>query len=31
MYWKDEELRADIRYQPVLFFREILVKRIFRC
>jgi hypothetical protein len=22
--WSDEELRGDIRYQPVLFFREIL-------
>jgi hypothetical protein len=22
--WKDEELRGDIRYQPVLFFQEIL-------
>jgi hypothetical protein len=24
--WKDEELRGDIRYQPVLFFQEILAK-----
>lgn len=22
--WKDEELQGDIRYQPILFFREIL-------
>lgn len=25
-YATDEELRADIRFQPILFFREILVK-----
>jgi hypothetical protein len=24
--WADDEIRSDIRYQPVLFFREILVK-----
>jgi len=23
-YWSDEELQGDIRYQPVLFFREIV-------
>jgi hypothetical protein len=26
-YAKDEDLRSDIRYEPVLFFREILVKK----
>jgi hypothetical protein len=28
MYLKDEDLRSDIRYQPVLFFREVLVKEL---
>jgi hypothetical protein len=28
LYHKDEDLRSDIRYQPVLFFREILANRL---
>lgn len=27
-YAEDEELRSDIRYQPVLFFRELLVQNL---
>ncbi|MBS1875567.1 MAG: DUF1592 domain-containing protein [Acidobacteria bacterium] len=26
--WKDAELQGDIRYQPVLFFREIIVNNL---
>jgi hypothetical protein len=26
-YHKDEDLRSDIRYQPIFFFREILTKK----
>jgi mono/diheme cytochrome c family protein len=28
MYARDEDLRSDIRYEPVLFFRELLVKKL---
>ena len=28
---ESEEVRSDLRYQPVLFFRELLTKKIFRC
>jgi hypothetical protein len=28
MFSKDEELRSDIRYEPVLFFRELVVKKL---
>lgn len=27
-YANDEELRSDIRYQPVLFFREVLIRNL---
>jgi len=27
-YYKDEDIRSDIRYQPIFFFREILAKRL---
>jgi hypothetical protein len=27
IYAKDEDLRSDIRHEPILFFRELLVKR----
>src|SRR5262249_3251042 len=27
-YANDEELRADIRFQPILFFREILLRNL---
>ena len=26
--WKDAELQGDIRYQPVLFFQEILANNL---
>ena len=26
-YYKDEDIRSDIRYQPIFFFREILAKK----
>ncbi len=28
MYANDEELRGDIRFQPILFFREILIQNL---
>ncbi|HYP14922.1 MAG TPA: DUF1588 domain-containing protein [Bryobacteraceae bacterium] len=27
-YYKDEDIRSDIRYQPIFFFREIIAKRL---
>jgi hypothetical protein len=28
VYYKDEDIRSDIRYQPIFFFREIFVKKL---